>query len=426
MALLTFKSALNPIKLTMLSRHVPIMVGDRGIGKTSMARQIARDLDAHFAWIDGNLLKEGEIGGLPTVKDMSGGEDEYNAYLKKVYANGKKALATADDKELAKLFKHFMKAYKDRSDQDTIQVTVYAIHHIIQKVIRWSKENPGKKIVLLIDEINRCEHAVQQELMNLILNREINGTNLPEEVMIIAAMNPSNKFEEFKDSNYQTVDMDDAQEDRMRWFFVTADDKTWLDWATTVIDEETGETNIDPEICEFIASNPDVLNQPNSTDDIKPSPRSWHRSSDSYKLFKTLKGFTQKDMYNVFYGDLGRTVTMQLTQHLANNSNPLIKPEEFLEGAKDSKLPKDIRQKFENETLPRKLMIVKNAIRWLLRAKKTENALLRYTEMLLLMPKDLMVMVMMTTLNEHNDLHKKLVNLDEYLDAFHNVDKLVD
>lgn len=28
-------------------------------------------------------------------------------------------------------------------------------------------------VLLFIDELNRCEHAVQQELMNLILNREI-------------------------------------------------------------------------------------------------------------------------------------------------------------------------------------------------------------------------------------------------------------
>ena len=38
--------------------------------------------------------------------------------------------------------------------------------------------------MLFIDELNRCEHAVQQELMNLILNREINGFKMPEEVRV--------------------------------------------------------------------------------------------------------------------------------------------------------------------------------------------------------------------------------------------------
>ena len=42
----------------------------------------------------------------------------------------------------------------------------------------------GNKVLLFIDEINRCEHTVQQELMNLILNREINGYKLHNDVKI--------------------------------------------------------------------------------------------------------------------------------------------------------------------------------------------------------------------------------------------------
>ena len=52
----------------------------------------------------------------------------------------------------------------------------------------------GNNVLLFIDELNRCEHAVQQELMNLILNREINGYKLNKDVKILAAMNPSNEY----------------------------------------------------------------------------------------------------------------------------------------------------------------------------------------------------------------------------------------
>ena len=41
--------------------------------------------------------------------------------------------------------------------------------------------------------------------MNLILNREINGFSLSDQVRIIAAMNPEDSFD------YQTIDMDPAQ-----------------------------------------------------------------------------------------------------------------------------------------------------------------------------------------------------------------------
>ena len=45
--------------------------------------------------------------------------------------------------------------------------------------------NAGRHVLLFIDEINRAEHAVQQELMNLILNREINGFALSDDVRIM-------------------------------------------------------------------------------------------------------------------------------------------------------------------------------------------------------------------------------------------------
>lgn len=67
----------------------------------------------------------------------------------------------------------------------------------------------GNNVLLFIDELNRCEHAVQQELMNLILNREINGYKLNKDVKILAAMNPSNEYG--AELDYQVVDMDPAQ-----------------------------------------------------------------------------------------------------------------------------------------------------------------------------------------------------------------------
>ena len=81
---------------------------------------------------------------------------------------------------------------------------MYAVHHTLEHVSR--AVNAGRHVLLFIDEINRAEHAVQQELMNLILNREINGFALSNDVRIIAAMNPEDSFD------YQTIDMDPAQQ----------------------------------------------------------------------------------------------------------------------------------------------------------------------------------------------------------------------
>jgi MoxR-like ATPase len=424
MALLSFKQVLGPIKISLESNAVPIIVGDRGIGKTSIARFIAKEMGWKFAHIDGNLLKEGEVGGLPTVVERGAGEIDFEKYCEALV----KKASQVKESDFGKLFKMFVKKHQETrniSSQKRL-VTAYATFHVLDKVMTWYEKDPAQHILLFIDEINRCEHAVQQELMNLILNREINGLALPEVVHIMAAANPSNKFSDFKNTTYQTVDMDEAQEDRLRWFFIGSDEKVWLDWASTITDEESGETIIDPEISEFIASNPDVLNQPNSTDDIKPSPRSWERVSDAYKVWKRSKGrYTKNDLYNTARGDLGPTVALQFTQFIQENANPMVKPEEIFEQNKDDKLPDNLRKRIKIESHPRMLMTVKNALRYLVRNKKTAKNLQLYTELVQILPKDLMVMVMMTTLNEHREVHNKLVTLDEYLDAFHNIDALV-
>jgi len=49
--------------------------------------------------------------------------------------------------------------------------------------------------------------------MNLVLNREINGFKLPENVYVICACNPTSNFEIYSDTDYQVEEMDEAQLD---------------------------------------------------------------------------------------------------------------------------------------------------------------------------------------------------------------------
>ena len=57
------------------------------------------------------------------------------------------------------------------------------------------------------------------------MNREINGFALSDDVRIIAAMNPEDSFD------YQTIDMDPAQQNRFVWLYMEADYMQWIDWA---------------------------------------------------------------------------------------------------------------------------------------------------------------------------------------------------
>ena len=225
-----FSEVLETIDLIIAANDVPLIIGESGIGKTALAHDLARDNSYYLVTIDANLLKEGEIGGLPTV------------------ANGK---------------------------------TIYAIHYKLAEIAEAIKDN--NEVLLFIDELNRCDHAVQQELMNLILNREINGFKLDEKVHIIAAMNPSNKYDNYRDSDYQVVDMDEAQEDRFVWIEMESDVNEWIKWGMN-------KGNIHPDIIEFLSAFPQYLHTPDSQDTLKATPRSWERISKSYHIYKKASG----------------------------------------------------------------------------------------------------------------------------------------
>jgi MoxR-like ATPase len=173
---MNFTDTLKSVELILNTDEVAMIVGESGIGKTALAKKIAFDFGFSLVNIDANLLKEGEIGGLPTIEE----------------------------------------------DENKRKITVYALHTKLKEIdIEISK---GKKVLLFIDELNRCEHTVQQELMNLILNREINGYKLDKNVKILAAMNPSN-------FDYQVVEMDKAQENRFVWLNMKSEHNEWIMWA---------------------------------------------------------------------------------------------------------------------------------------------------------------------------------------------------
>ena len=420
MALLTLKEIKNPVIISLLSHAVPALVSYHGIGKTDFVKQIASELGFHMVTLECGLLKEGEAGGLPYIKD-EGKDVNLVEYVQKAIVKSRK-VDTVEDKD--KIFAVLDKKLKEVQVSNE-QTLVYAAHHVLKQIMDWTNEDPNKGIILFLDEFNRSENAVMQECMNLILNREINGLVLPDNVYLILAMNPSNKFSDFKNSTYMTNDMDLAQLDRIRPFFIKGDAEVWLEWATQIVDEETGATKIEPEICEFIASNPEALNQPESTDDIAPSSRSWERLSHSYKIWKTFKGATQADLKTIARGDLGPTVALQFTQFLENCEHPLIKPQEVFE-MKYKNVPQKLLNQFAAEPFPRMLMTIKNCIRYCLKNNKKYAANLPLLiEMITAMPRDMMVMTMSTILNDHYSLHQKLVKYPEYLDAFSNLDLLI-
>ena len=106
---MNFNDALLTVSLVIKSGAVPLIIGESGIGKTSLVRKLGENEGYYVVNIDGNLLKEGEIGGLPTV-------EEYTTNLNGIFTNKKR--------------------------------TVYAVHTKLLEIEKSIDENPNRRVLL--------------------------------------------------------------------------------------------------------------------------------------------------------------------------------------------------------------------------------------------------------------------------------------
>lgn len=374
---MNFIDTLKSIELVLATGEVPLVVGESGIGKTALAKQVAKENDWHLIVIDGNLLKEGEIGGLPTVEsyrtiDFNGNEIEKKA-------------------------------------------TVYAIHSKLKEIDEVVAT--GKAVLLFIDEINRCEHTVQQELMNLILNREINGYQLADEVKILAAMNPSSKYG--ADFDYQVVDMDAAQENRFVWLHMESDPNQWIKWATGA--------GIEQVIIEFISTFPEYLNKKNE-EDVRATPRSYERVSKSYKIYKANEsGISRAVFLNVLKGNVGRVIAEALLSFIEAGYDPLITYEEVFEG---DTLRQSLVEKVKNESHTRLYLTAVNILKTLESNIRNNDEIAkmnmnRWVEFLQAYPIDLMVGIMKEIKRSYSEVYKVALENEAFVEAYFKAYRLV-
>lgn len=366
---MNFIDTLKSVELVLSTEEVPLVVGESGIGKTALAKKLAKDNNWTLVTIDGNLLKEGEIGGLPTVESYVG-----------VDANGNKIEK---------------------------KTTIYAVHNKLREIDE--EINEGRSVLLFIDEINRCEHTVQQELMNLILNREINGYKLPENVKILAAMNPSSKYG--SDFDYQVVDMDAAQENRFVWLNMEPDYNQWIKWAIG--------SGIESKVVEFISTFPEYLHKIND-DDVRATPRSYERVSKTYKMYKEQQDTIPRSVFvNVIKGNVGKVIAEEFVSFVESNYSPLIS---FDDVFSRENLDENVIETIKNESHTRLYISAMNILKTL-ENKMSEDKdsiflINRFVEFLGIYPIDLMVGIMKDMKISYNEVYKKAIENEKFVDVY--------
>ena len=366
---MNFIDTLKSVELVLSTEEVPLVVGESGIGKTALAKKLAKDNNWTLVTIDGNLLKEGEIGGLPTVESYFAKDDNGNEIEKKT--------------------------------------TIYAVHNKLREIDE--AINNGRIVLLFIDEINRCEHTVQQELMNLILNREINGYKLSNNVKILAAMNPSSKYG--SDFDYQVVDMDAAQENRFVWLNMEPDYNQWIKWAI--------DAGIEPKVVEFISTFPEYLHRINE-DDVRATPRSYERVSKAYKMYKEQQDTIPRTVFvNVIKGNVGKVIAEEFASFVESNHSPLISFDDVFSG---ENLGEDVIERIKNESHTRLYICAMNILKTLEnkinRDENSEFLVNRFVEFLRQYPIDLMVGIMKDMKISYNEVYKKAIENEKFVDVY--------
>jgi len=153
----------------------------------------------------------------------------------------------------------------------------------------WWPTDMKEMVILFLDEINRAKPELKNCIMDMVLNRKLNGRSLPDNCRIIGAMNPLTD-----DSYYDVEELDPALQSRFNIYDFLPDHDEWLDWAVS--------HKIHHDVIGFITKNPDQLDPETKLsegakiEDVQPDRRSWERLSD------VLKNYESKE-YQKFYDE---------------------------------------------------------------------------------------------------------------------------
>lgn len=333
---------------------------------------------------------------------------------------------------------------------DEIQYTVtdYAIHCKLREIQDYLDNHPKGRVLLFFDELNRCEKPVMSELMNLILNREINGFHLDNRIFMMAAMNPSGTNKGYERStDYAVTDMDAASKNRVIWLNMKLDPASWLDWATDksdvtrevekfdlhLYDPAEYKTNIESEVVEFIAMNTDLLSTNAEGEDAFATPRSYQFVSDLLRTYNNNRQyFDDADLTTAIYGCIGTATGTAFLQFNSNNKNPLIKPEQMWGKDTDKEIKKEWLDKFVKESTIRKKLTMKATITFVATRYETakekaktnkklkidKNDVTKLCQLIPLMAVDVQVVMMRIIKNDYPDIHMLLIDEPQYVQVF--------
>lgn len=295
---------------------VPNIVGHGGIGKSQMIRDLAKNNDFAYFEITCSLLQPGDLT-MPVPK-----EDHIKYYL----------------------------------------------NPQIQGAITAAEADPDRKVILFLDEFNRPIAMVQGELMNLVLQRNLMGQALPDNVVIITAENPSSDVEGFENTSYATNARDMAINDRTMRIRMGANLEDWISsFAEKTQVNNPNRTMIHPLITEFLqADGRQYFIVIDETRDKNPTPHAYERLSNLLYAFEDAGHdiYHLADDYLEFLiegieGNIGDEAGQVFVTFLRQQQTDFIKPTEVVQ-ATGSHLPESILDRYQAMPIVRRKRVIED------------------------------------------------------------------
>lgn len=276
---LTYQQLLTAVPLVLRAENVPNIVGDAGVGKSALVEEVARNIGAKLFTTVVSLSEKGDLA-IPVPPLTS-------------------------------------ESFVDTTNYGRLANVQFGYSETLISIIKYAEMNPDKPIIWFLDEFNRGTQAVQSELMNLVLQRKINGLHLPASVKIVLAENPDNTMQGFENREYGVAFGDAAIKDRTVRLVMSTSTDEWLIWAK--------KAGINQLVCEYLQQYPQQLavNDPEN-EDLQPTPRAWERVAHNLDQLQQLDYGMQKQLAaDLFSGDLGNEVGVAFAQFVLAHGHEL-------------------------------------------------------------------------------------------------------
>lgn len=254
------------------------VVGDSGLGKTSAAIQLKKELNLDFVKLNLAQIEElGDLVGFP---------------IRQFEMKSKDKTCWVDE--------HAVEDYHKRGFETTGQ------NRMSYCPPEWiaGKENGG---ILLLDDWNRADIRFIQAVMELIDRQEYISWKLPKNWHIVLTSNPDN-------GEYLVNSIDNAQRTRFITVNLKFDIKCWSEWAE--------ENQIDGRCINFLLKHPELVSDKVNSRSIT----TFFNSISSLNSFESSLGLIQM----IGEGSVGPEFTTMFTMFINNRLDKMISPEDIL------------------------------------------------------------------------------------------------